>query len=258
MKSKNKPASPPSNASSGSQLTWFLRGAAGLFSVPALVLITSFVGFAGLALESGISFEHTVFMTATIWALPSQIVLVGAIAAGSSLATAAFAVVLVSVRFTPMVAAWVPVVRDETTSRTQLILLSHFVAITAWVFAMSRLPNIERSARRAYFAGFAITLTLINIVVTAIAYQAAAQMPLMAVGALFMLTPVYFLFSLWRAAKERGELLALGIGVTLGPVLVFWWPDFALILTGLVGGTLAYVLGRRWKHSVPTALTDPK
>lgn len=205
--------------------------------------MSSFVGFGSLARESGLALEHTVFMTATIWALPSQIVLVGAIAAGSGFLATVLAVVLVSVRFTPMTAAWVPVIKEERTPRWLLLVLSHFVAITSWVFSMSKLRQVDRAMRRAYFAGFAVSLTAVNIGVTAIGYHAAAVLPLVVVGALFMLTPVYFLFSLLRAAKDRSDVMALGLGLVLGPILAMWLPSLALVVTGLIGGTLGYVAG---------------
>ena len=54
-----------------SQSRWFWIGAKGIFSLPALILMTSFVGFSAFALESGISRGEAMFMTAAIWAVPA-------------------------------------------------------------------------------------------------------------------------------------------------------------------------------------------
>ncbi|WP_245431368.1 AzlC family ABC transporter permease, partial [Rhodoplanes roseus] len=64
-------------------LRWFLRGVGGIVSVPAFILMASFIGFGVLCRESGITLGEAVFMTGFVWALPSQLVLVGAIAAGT-------------------------------------------------------------------------------------------------------------------------------------------------------------------------------
>src|SRR5690606_6534144 len=85
------------------QMRWFLRGCMRICSIPALLLMSSFIGFAGLAIESGITVVQAVFMTLTIWALPAKVVLIGAISAGVALPAAALAVGLSSVRLMPMV-----------------------------------------------------------------------------------------------------------------------------------------------------------
>ncbi len=63
-----------------------------VFSIPALILMTAHVGFAGFASENGVSFLQATFMVATIWALPANIVLIGSISGGYSLVGVAIAV----------------------------------------------------------------------------------------------------------------------------------------------------------------------
>jgi hypothetical protein len=71
--------------------TWFLGGVRAAFSLPGLILISSFIGFAALAKGAGVTVVQAAFMTATVWALPSMVVLVGAIASGAALPAAMFA-----------------------------------------------------------------------------------------------------------------------------------------------------------------------
>jgi predicted branched-subunit amino acid permease len=99
----------------GGAAAWFLRGVLATLSVPLIILISAFVGFAGLAHESGLTMAETVFMTGVVWALPGQVVLVGSVLSGSSLAATAFAVALSSVRLMPMVMALVPEMRTRST-----------------------------------------------------------------------------------------------------------------------------------------------
>lgn len=110
--------------------TWYFRGLRAAFSVPALILASAHIGFAGLAKEFGFSLAETMFMIGIVWALPANVVLVGAVASGASLWAAAFAVALSSVRLMPMVVALVPELRTERTRKWVLYLLSHCVAVT--------------------------------------------------------------------------------------------------------------------------------
>lgn len=137
---------------------WFFRGMRGIFSLPSLILMTSFVGFSAFALESGVARGEAVFMTLTIWALPAKMILIGSMVGGANLAACFLAVTLSSVRMMPMVASIVPEMRGAKTPTWILLFLSHFVAITAWVFATQNLSKVPREARAAWFAVSALRL----------------------------------------------------------------------------------------------------
>ncbi len=217
---------------------------AGIASVPALILMISFIGFGVLCRESGITLGQAAFMTAMVWALPSQVVLVGAASAGTPILLSGVAVALSAVRLTPMVAAWVSLVRNDRTRRRDLLVLSHFVAITAWIFAMMRLPDVPREHRMRYFAGFAVTISACNIAITMGSYLLAGQLPVVLAAALFLLTPVYFLTAMSAAARLPAEAYALVIGLVAGPAMFAFAIPLDIVWAGLVGGTLAYGFGR--------------
>jgi predicted branched-subunit amino acid permease len=219
---------------------WFLRGTREAFSVPGLILASAFIGFAGLAKEAGLTLAQTVFMTGFVWALPAKVVLVGAILSGNTLAASAFAVALSSIRLMPMVVALVPEMRAPRTRKWVLYLLSHFVAVTSWVLAMERLPGIPRNVRTAYYAGLGSTLVVVNMIVVAVVFLIAERLPAAASAALFLLTPIYFLTSLWGSARERAGHVAMIIGLVLGPVFHTVLPEFDLLAAGLIGGLAAY------------------
>jgi len=223
---------------------WFFRGMTGVVSVPAVILMMSFFGFGVLCRESGLSLGHSVFMTACIWALPSQVVLIGSITSGASLFASAVAVTLSAIRLMPMTAAWVPVVRDKGTSRWKLLALSHFVAVTAWVWAFMKLPSLPPAVRLTYFAGFAMTLSLLNISITIGSYLLAGSMPVLLAGSLFFLTPIYFMTALTAAARHLAEKLAMPLGIVLGPLFFHLQIGLDLVWAGLLGGTIAYLADR--------------
>lgn len=226
---------------------WFVQGMRGIWSIPAVILMLSFVGFAAFTAEGGIPVEQVMFMTGAVWALPAKVILVGSMLSGANIATTFIAVTLSSVRMMPMVAALVPEIRNSKTPTWLMLLLSHFVAITAWVFAMERAHRVPRDGRLAFFAGFGITLTSANILLVGVAYFMVTQFPPIVGACLFFLTPVYFLTSIWVSARHRVIYWSLGIGLVLGVVFHEVAPEFDILLAGLVGGTLAWAGERHWR-----------
>ncbi|MDQ6437760.1 AzlC family ABC transporter permease [Mesorhizobium sp. LHD-90] len=229
---------PPPSPQDGRR--WYLRGAAAAFSVPGWILATAYVGFAGLAKESGFSLGETMFMTAAAWALPANVVLIGAILSGASLFWAAFAVALSSFRMMPMVVALMPELRAARTGRLTLYILSHFVAVTSWVLAMERVRKVPREARTAWFAGLGSTLLVTNTLLVGVVYLLVGGLPGPVTAALLFLTPIYFLTSLWGSAREKAGHVAMLAGLVLGPVFHTVWPGFDLLAAGLVGGIIAF------------------
>ncbi|MBL8582714.1 MAG: AzlC family ABC transporter permease [Rhizobiaceae bacterium] len=236
---------PPSNSPpSGRTAYWYGRGMLAAFSIPGLILSSAFIGFAGLAKEAGFSLTQTVFMTGIVWALPAKVVLVGAILSGASLPAAAFAVALSSVRLMPMVVALMPELRGPHTRKWVLYLLSHCVAVTSWVLAMERLPRVPRTMRTTYYGALGSTLVLFNMGVVAVVYAVADRLPDSVLAALFLLTPMYFLTSLWGSARESAAHFAMAFGLVLGPVMHVLVPGFDLLVAGIAGGAGAYVMHR--------------
>jgi predicted branched-subunit amino acid permease len=226
---------------------WFFKGVRGIASLPAIILMSAFVGFSGFAVEAGIPFGETVFMTGMVWALPGKVLLVGSILAGASLPAAFLTVTLSSIRLMPMVAALIPEIRHSKTPTWLLLLLSHFIAVTAYVFTMERIRDVPREQRIAFFAGFGVTVTIANIILVAIIYSTVSSLPAMLAGALFFLTPVYFLTSIWASTRDRAGHIAMVVGLALIPAFHQIAPEFDILYTGVVGGTLAFLIDRVWK-----------
>jgi predicted branched-subunit amino acid permease len=231
----------PASASRG---RWLFRGIASAFSIPCLVLAGAFVGFAGLARDAGLTLPETLFMIAIVWALPAKVVLIGAILSGNSLPAAAFAVTLSSARLMPMVVSLVPEMRARGTRGWVLYILSHFVAVTSWVLAMQHFGRVPRPMRTAFYAGLGATLIVVNMVVVAIVYILAARLPGAVSAGLFFLMPLYFLTSMWGSARETATLVALGLGLLIGPFCHILVPGFDLLAAGLVAGLAAYAIHR--------------
>ncbi|NVK33210.1 MAG: AzlC family ABC transporter permease [Rhodobacteraceae bacterium] len=227
------------------QRVWFFRGLRAMVSIPALILTAAFVGYAGMARASGLSLGETLLMSGLVWALPSVVVLTGAITSGLGMIPAAIAVTLASVRLMPMTMALIPVVKDGKKSNKLLLLFaSHFVAVTAWVYAMRNLPEMPRHGRLAFFVGFGFGLSSVVTMITGIAYVMVEKMPPLLSASLFILTPIYFLCSLWSAARFNADKTSMVAGLVLGPIFHIYEPELGLLWTGILGGSLAYVATR--------------
>jgi len=221
-----------------------IRRAAG---VPAIVLAASFLGFGVLCRESGLALEHSLFSTMTGWALPGQIALVELYGVGASWIAITIAVALSNARLLPMTVTLLPFLRHPGTPRWQYYLAAHFIAVTGWANAMQVCPTLTTRARLPFFMGFVTLLWSSTIVTTAIGYYLPGVLPTGVTLGLVFLNPIYFMLIFAADARARARALALGIGAVAGPVFHLISPDWGLLATGLVAGTLAFVIDERLK-----------
>lgn len=220
--------------------SWYLRGMRNLFSLPALILLSAFVGFGGLAREADLPLSHLIFLIPVIWALPSHLVLLAGIVSGASLLAIAPAVALAAIRMMPMTMALMPEIRAPRTKQWHLLLASNLVAITAWVHTLQKARDIPARGRLPYFVGFASTMAVTTTVAASLVHQLAPTLPILAMAGLYFLTPLYFATSIWNTARVKAEQAALILGFGLGPVAAYLYPQAAILLAGVVGGTVAY------------------
>lgn len=223
---------------------WFARGMKGIFSLPATILMMSFVGFSAFAFESGVTRGEAGFMTMVVWALPAKMILIGSVAGGANLAASFIAVTLSSVRMMPMVASLMPDLKTSKTPTWVMLFMSHFVAITAWVFATHHVNKVPREGRVAWFIGFGMTLTVVNAIIVVICYGLVASFPPLLAGALFFMTPMYFVTSIWATARQNVVRIAFVVGIVCGPLFALIEPEFDILYAGVGGGTLAWAIDR--------------
>jgi predicted branched-subunit amino acid permease len=159
---------------------------------------------------------------------------------GASIFGAALAVTLSSIRLFPMVVAILPELRGPRTRKWVLYFLSHFIAVTSWVMALQLLRSVPRDMRTSFYAGIVIPLALAGVAIVAITYLVAGSLPPALSAGLLLLTPMYFLTSLWGSARERAGHVAMVSGLVLGPVFHAILPAIDLIAAGLIGGGIAY------------------
>lgn len=235
----------PDWARTASRWAALRRGTLVLASAPGLILFFSSVGFGALARDAGLTLGHAMFIAAFIYALPAQVVLADNIARGASLAAAAFAVTLTAIRLLPMTVSLLPLLRDGRSPRWMYVLAVHFVAITSWIEGNRRLPQLPVHLRLVYFIGIGLGMVSLTISGGMAGYSLAGGLPVVLSAALLFMTPLYFFLSLLATAQGGIDRLAVAAGAVTGPLFFLVMPGFDLMAAGLVGGTIAYVAGRR-------------
>jgi len=188
---------------------------------------------------------HTAFITASMFALPNQVVLVDQLARNETLVAAGFAVALAALRLLPMTITIIPLLRGRRPRPLLELIAVHFVAITPWIEANRRLPALPAELRLASHLGLGLAFSGVMLAGALAGHALAGSVPAAVAATLLFLTPIYFLLSLLATSQSRMDLLAIGIGCALAPVLYVLAPGFDLLATGLAGGTLAFVLRER-------------
>ena len=211
---------------------------------PALVLGASYLGFGSLVRASDMGVDMALYSTATAWALPGQVAAVELTAAGASLLVVGVAVALTNARLLPLVLTVLPALGRRDIPKWRLYAVAHIIAVTSWVHALRRFPDLPPQHRLGYLAAFGGTLWVISIAMTAVGYVLAGAVPAVVSLGLVFLNPIYFLLLLSGELKNRSYLLAMLLGAALAPILHLVSADWGLLVTGLVAGTVAFWVGR--------------
>lgn len=223
----------------------FVSGFRDALGVPAAVIAAGMVGFGAFALEYGLNLWLALVCTAGIWALPGQIVLLEMYASGAPGYLTALAVMLTSARFLPMAMSLMPVIRHPRYSRASVYVAAQLISMTGWAWAMRSCVDIPHEKRFPYFVGFAAACWGAGVIATAVGYFMAGGFPEpLRLGFLF-LAPVYFFVILIGDVRTALAAWALACGALAGPLIHMMSPQWSVLLAGLIGGTLAYLIQRR-------------
>jgi predicted branched-subunit amino acid permease len=227
----------------------FWQGIRDALGAPVLVLFAGMVGFGAMGRTHGFDAWMTGLTSLLMFALPGQVVMLEMFISGSSILAIGFAVTLTSTRFVTMVVTLFPQLHRR--DRNPLLYLwVHMLAMTAWAVSMREFPRMQPQHRLNYFIGLALPCWLISPLGTVLGYFVAGWVPAPVTLALVFINPLFFLLT-FTDVKPWGNRLAIGLGCVLGPVFYMLDADSSLLLTGLVGGTAAYWMDRRWLRPRP-------
>jgi predicted branched-subunit amino acid permease len=221
---------------------WGLRSVAS--TVLTLVLFATYLGIGALAHDTHFSLAWALACTLFVWAGPAQIILISTLGSGATVLQAAIAVTVSAIRLFPMVVSVLPMIRSPQTKRRQLVLVTHFIAVTLWVECFRLLPQVPRERRIAFTHGLGVGLVSVCLVATTIGYSLAANLPELFGAAILLLTPLAFLLSTARNCRQLADILALGLGLALFPLVAMLHTGLDILISGVSAGTIAF--GVHW------------
>ncbi|WP_353131905.1 AzlC family ABC transporter permease [Limnohabitans sp.] len=227
----------------------FWSGIRDAMGAPVLVLFAGMVGFGAMGRTHGFDAWMTGLTSLLMFALPGQVVMLEMFISGSSLLAIGFAVTLTSTRFVTMVVTLFP--QFHRRDRNPLLYLwVHMLAMTAWAVSMREFPRMAPQHRLNYFIGLALPCWVMSPLGTVLGYFVAGWVPTAVTLGLVFINPLFFLLT-FTDVKPWANRIAIGLGCLLGPVFFVWDADSSLLVTGLVAGTTAYVIDRRWLRPRP-------
>ncbi|MBI5264864.1 MAG: AzlC family ABC transporter permease [Bradyrhizobium sp.] len=211
-------------------------------TVLTLVLFATYLGVGALAHDTHFSLGWVLASTILVWAGPAQIILISTLSSGATIIQAALAVTVSAIRLLPMVASVLPMLRGPKTRRRELVLASHFIAVTLWVECFRLLPQVPRERRLAFVFGLGIGLVSICLLANVIGYTLAGSLPPIFAAAMLLLTPLAFLLSTARNCRELSDILALVLGLALFPVIGLLHTGVDILISGMTAGTIAFAV----------------
>lgn len=219
-----------------------------LTSVFFLVLIGTYVGIGALAHDLGFSAGWLALSSIVVWAAPAQVIMISALGTGASMPETAVAVTLSAIRLFPMVVALLPLLRgkdQEMGTRTRdLLLPAHFTSVSMWIESLRLLPSLPHERRVAFCNGLSVGYMGTAVLSGFVGFYLAAGLPPLLAGGLLFLTPMSFLCSTARGARQLLDRLALALGFIAEPLLTHFHVSLDLMWTGLGAGTVAYLAHR--------------
>ncbi len=226
----------------------FWSGFKQALGAPLWVLFAGMIGFGAMGHTSGVSVWILGLSSLLMYALPGQVVMLEMLLNGSSFVAIALAVTLTSSRFITMTVTLFPQFATSDKSK-RLYAHVHLLAMTAWAVSMRDFPSIDPQYRLRYFLGLGLPCWLISMPATLIGYALAGVVPPTITLALVFINPLFFLLT-FADVKPWTNRIAIVLGGCLGPLFYLLDKDSSLLATGLVAGTCAYVIDRKFLRKV--------
>jgi predicted branched-subunit amino acid permease len=153
-------------------------------------------------------------------------------------------VTLTATRFITMTVTLFPQFHKSNHNR-KLYASVHLLAMTAWAISMREFHAIEIRHRLNYFVGLGLVCWLISVPGTILGFYLAGMVPAAVTLGLVFINPLFFLLT-FTEVKPWINRIALLLGCIFGPIFFMIDRDTSLLTSGLVAGTIAYFIDRKF------------
>ena len=224
---------------------FFFKGFRSILShdSPAIALGCCFIAIGALLKNIGFNIQESIISTMLIYALPGSLVMAESILIGASLLSIFIADWFVNARLYPMAVSLFPLMMDENQPKWKYYLSCHFIAVSAWLIMKSNYKTVPKEQRIDFWIGIGSATWSVAVLGTFIGFYFSEYLNKDMMMGLAILNPVYFLCMMVGASKTIQITLSVILGTILGPIFYFLSPEWSILLGGIIGGTIAYLIG---------------
>ena len=210
---------------------------------PAIALGCCFIAIGALLKNLGFNIQESIFSTMLTYALPGSLVMAESLLVGASLLNIFLAVWFVNARLYPMAVSLFPLMMHKSQPKWKYYFSCHFIAVSAWLIMKSNYKKIPKEYRIDYWIGIGSATVSVSVIGTFIGFYFSEYMNKDMMIGLAILNPVYFLCMMVGASKTIQVTLSVLLGIILGPIIYLFSPEWSILLAGVIGGTIAYLVG---------------
>ncbi|MCX7933562.1 MAG: AzlC family ABC transporter permease [Rhodovarius sp.] len=219
----------------------FRAGLAEAAGAPAVAMAATFLGFGAAVAAAGLPPAWGLLAALLVYGMPGQLILLSALVQGGGVGAAVLGAAAANARFLPMAVALCPWLGG---GRGRWLALP-FIAVTPWVGGMRSLPGLPAEQRLSWFLGFALGCWAVAGMATLAGLALAPVLPSWLLALLVFSNPLYFALMLALDRRSPATRRAVVAGVLAAPAALLLPPAWGLLAAGLVGGTAAFLVGRR-------------
>ncbi|MBD1169815.1 AzlC family ABC transporter permease [Pelagibacterales bacterium SAG-MED08] len=223
---------------------FFFKGFKSILSYdsPAIALGCCFIAIGALLKDLGFNIQESVFSTMLTYALPGSLVMAESLLIGSSLLNIFLAVWFVNARLYPMAVSLFPLMMHKNQPKWKYYFSCHFIAVSAWLIMKSNYEKIEKEHRIDFWIGIGSATWSVAVLGTILGFYFSGYLNKEMMIGLAVVNPIYFMCMMVGASKTLEITLSVVLGVTLGPIFYFFSPEWSILLSGVIGGTIAYFI----------------
>lgn len=224
----------------------FRAGMSDGFGIPGLGLFVSMMGFGAIALEAGLGPWVTFLTTVFVWGLPGQVAFAELYGSAAGWFALFVAVTLANMRMLPMTASGLPMMhlRGHGVGFAGRCLAAQFLAITGWAHIAIATEKYKPHCIFPYYIGLSIIIYCSALVGTMVGYYLNDFASDTATRIAVFSTPIYLILMVAGARRVMNQW-AVGLGIAICPPLYLVIGDWSVMVAGLLGGTMAFLLKRR-------------
>jgi len=202
----------------------------------------SMFAFGTFLAASNFNIYHSFLSTFLAFALPGQYVMAETLISGGNLLNVFFAVFLTNARLFPMTMHLMPIIRNKSIPKWKYFLISHFIAVTAWINMISKYKTLKVENRYYYFLGLGGFLWIVSLISTLLGFICSKYISYNLLLAMVFFNPLYFLIMTIKNIQNFYVLYVCIISSILSPILYYASKDWGIIIAGLTSGIIVFIV----------------